>query len=121
MLTEIRHIVFDDAALKEALQLAMSTWGNREEAKWPRGKLERMQVTTKPQISVDMRVYDPEGDERTTAAVGPAEIGAAFVLYCTAQDVALPRDAEKSIGVSDHQLSLIVETALKRKPLKNLA
>ena len=104
-LNETRFISFEKDALLEALKLYLAA----TKKPLPPGMLKSFEVQKEPDIGVIIKVTEDSTGEEKVVNLAAGTIGAAMIAYCQRLRVPLPRNAEKSLLISNGVLQLRVD------------
>ncbi len=104
-LNETRFISFEKDALLEALKLYLAA----TKKPLPPGMLKSFEVQKEPDIGVIIKVTEDATGEEKVVNLAAGTIGAAMIAYCQRLRVPLPRNAEKSLLISNGVLQLRVD------------
>jgi hypothetical protein len=104
-LNETRFISFEKDALLEALKLYLAA----TKKPLPPGMLKSFEVQKEPDIGVVIKVTEDSTGAEKVVNLAAGTIGAAMIAYCQRLRVPLPRNAEKSLLISNGVLQLRVD------------
>ena len=109
MPTEIRRLVFSHAESTEAL----SDHGKKFDAPIPAGKLIRAQLKTMEEKDkfqmVNLTFYDDMTLSHKVVSMTTDFVRAALIDFCATHRIVLPRDAEKTLDVTEFNFCLDIK------------
>lgn len=121
MLIEVRKLVFSD----ELLQQALLNLCEKEGLEVPNSQIQKVRFTpAKPggKASVVIEFVTANPDKPFEVNLSEDFVLSAMILSCKEFGVPLPRDASKSIQLTDQGLAMIVSMKIKPKvPLQKAA
>ncbi len=109
MSSEVRRIIFNSAELIQAI----SKHRRDERQPLPESRIRGSKVAKGagpvPQVTL---VLDPQGgDGAINIDFRPTEVAVALIKFCRLKRIPLPKRAEKSLGVDDGRIALVLTLA----------
>ena len=105
MPNEMRKIDFS----LEELQAALVNFALRTQKKLPNATIDSISVEGKDAVSAIIQ-YIPQGTEEAKSVdFSPNDLAAALILYCSSQQIPLPKESKKSVIPVDNSVGMIIK------------
>ena len=102
MPNEIRHIIFAQNELEEAVKLFHTT----VQAILPPGRIIAFQIVGNKVPGLQVNVVAPKEGDVSDVIIASAHVAAAMLHYCIQNGIPVPRKAKKKIELIDGSLAL---------------